>query len=242
MTAALIWDWQGGYLPVTPRTSYRFHIVNQGAFGFFHVWIEGHIMYVIEVDGVYVDPYPTMGINVAVGQRYSVMVYMDADPTRNFPIVAAMGQYTLLILLLIIDQTMFDHDAKNPNTTAWLVYNNSAPRPPANPVSQFPYFDDTNLNCIPSIPPSDYDRLVSIAVNFTVSNGLNLATINGVSYQAPQIPSLFTVLSSGLNAVNPSIYGNTTNTFVLNPLEMVWIVINNHDNGSHPCTIPYYNT
>ena len=57
-------------------------------------------MYVIEVDGVYVDPYRTMGISVAVGQRYSVIVYMDADPKRNFPIVAAMGHYTLQSLLL----------------------------------------------------------------------------------------------------------------------------------------------
>lgn len=48
-------------------------------------------MHVIEVDGVYVEPYATNGISIAVGQRYSVIVYMNADPPRNFPIVAAMG-------------------------------------------------------------------------------------------------------------------------------------------------------
>jgi len=49
----------------------RFHIVNIGAFAFFHFWIEEHLLTVIEVDGVYVDPYTTDGISLAVGQRVS---------------------------------------------------------------------------------------------------------------------------------------------------------------------------
>lgn len=135
---------------------------------------------------------------------------------------------------------MFDHPATNPNTTGWLVYNKHAPRPPAKLIQQFYDFDDTKLNCIPRIPPSNYNRLVTLAVDFATIDGLNLATINGVSYIAPPVPSLFTALSSGPNARDPSIYGNTTNTFVLDHLDMVWIVINNHDNGTHPCTISSY--
>ena len=75
------------------------------------MWIEGHNMTVIEVDGVYVKPYLTQGVDVAVGQRYSVLVMMNADPSINYPIVAAMDG--------------FRRPSPRPNTTAWLRYNRS---------------------------------------------------------------------------------------------------------------------
>src|SRR5215471_15732629 len=90
--AALIWDMQNGTQNVTPGETVRFHIVNTGAFAFFHVWIEEHNMTVIEVDGTDVEPYTTEGVDVAVGQRLSVLVTMNADPSRNYPIVGAMGE------------------------------------------------------------------------------------------------------------------------------------------------------
>lgn len=96
ITAALIWDTQNGTFCVTEGELVRFHIANIGAFGFFHIWIEGHNMTVIEVDGVDIKPYVTEGIDVAVGQRLSVLVAMDADPHCNYPIVAAMGNCNLL--------------------------------------------------------------------------------------------------------------------------------------------------
>jgi iron transport multicopper oxidase len=84
---------------VIPGSTVRFHIVNIGAFAFFHFWIEEHLLTVIEVDGVYVEPYTTDGISLAVGQRVSVLVEMNADPSRNYPIVAAMGDASPLIPL-----------------------------------------------------------------------------------------------------------------------------------------------
>jgi iron transport multicopper oxidase len=69
----------------------RFHVVNIGAFGFFHLWIEDHEMTVIEVDGIDVQPYKTKGIDLAVGQRLSVLVTMKTDKSKNYPIVGAMG-------------------------------------------------------------------------------------------------------------------------------------------------------
>lgn len=89
--AALIWDAQNRTQKVTSGETVRFHIANIGAFAYFHVWIEDHNMTVIEVDGIDVEPYITNGIDVAVGQRVSVLVTMNADPSRNYPIVGAMG-------------------------------------------------------------------------------------------------------------------------------------------------------
>ena len=92
ITAALIWDTQNGTQNVTEGETVRFHIVNVGAFAYFHVWIEEHNMTVIEVDGTDIEPYITQGIDVAAGQRVSVLVTMNADPSRNYPIVGAMGE------------------------------------------------------------------------------------------------------------------------------------------------------
>ena len=92
MLAALMWDMQNGTTNVKSGSTVRFRVVNIGAFGFFHLWIEDHLMTVIEVDGIDVEPYVTQGIDVAVGQRYSVLVTMTGDPSRNYPIVGAMGK------------------------------------------------------------------------------------------------------------------------------------------------------
>jgi iron transport multicopper oxidase len=82
---------QNGTTNVKPGTTTLFHVVNIGAFGFFHFWIEEHVMTVVEVDGIDVQPYKTYGINIAVGQRVSILVEMTGDPSHNYPIVGAMG-------------------------------------------------------------------------------------------------------------------------------------------------------
>jgi iron transport multicopper oxidase len=92
-----MWDTQNGTTTVTPGSTVRFRVVNVGAFGFFHLWIEDHLMTVIEVDGIDVEPFQTQGIDIAVGQRYSVLVTMRGDANRNYPIVGAMGEISFVL-------------------------------------------------------------------------------------------------------------------------------------------------
>ena len=49
------------------------------------------------------------------------------------------------------------------------------------------------------------------------------AFFNDVSYSAPKVPTLYTVLSTGFNATNPAIYGTHSNQFVLSKNEVVEI-------------------
>jgi iron transport multicopper oxidase len=192
-------------------------------------------MTVIEVDGVYVEAYETKGISLAVGQRVSVLITMDANPCFNYPIVAAMG-LSHRAMELKIDQSMFDSPSANPNATAWLVYNTYAPLPEPAIFSEFVNFDDTQLIPLEPLPAVMYDRLVTANVNFTDINGINFAIVNGNTYKPANVPTLFTALTTGPQATDPASYGNTTNTFVLEHLDMVWIAINNFDTGDHPCT------
>lgn len=131
---------------------------------------------------------------------------------------------------------MFDEPSLRPNATAWLVYDCDALLPEPGLVQEFVDFDDTDLVPLDALPPVPYDSLVTVNVNFTQYNGINYAVINNQTYEAASVPSLFTALTTGNKADDPATYGSTTNTFVLNHLDMVWIAINNFDSGNHPCT------
>jgi iron transport multicopper oxidase len=235
--AALIWNSQNGTEAVTPGSTVRFHIVNIGAFAFFHVWIEEHNMTVIEVDGVDVEPYETSGIDLAVGQRLSVLVTMDADKSQNYPIVGAMGSH--FESQLMADQSMFDSPSAEPNVTAWLVYNKCAPNPSAQLIQSFYEFNDTDLVPLVPLPVVPSDVFIPIVVNFTDIDGINMAIINNNTYVGPNVPAIYTALTTGTDADNPALYGNTTNSFVLNHLDMVYLAINNDDTGGHPCTFSH---
>jgi len=134
---------------------------------------------------------------------------------------------------------MFDSPSNSPNVTAWLIYDANAPKPEAQIVQAYYDWDDTDLVPLQAkgvVPPDQY---VTATVNFTDSpQDINYAIVNNVTYQPPTVPTLFTVLTSGAKAVEPAIYGNTTNPFVLKHLNMIYFVINNHDTGGHPCIFP----
>lgn len=50
----------------------------------------------------------------------------------------------------------------------------------------------------------------------------------------PKVPTLFTALTTGVNATQSEIYGVNSHVFVLNKDEIVDIVLNNLDPGKHP--------
>jgi iron transport multicopper oxidase len=132
---------------------------------------------------------------------------------------------------------MFDHDSLAPNVTSWLVYNSAAPKPQPQLIQAFYPWNDTDLVPVTPLPPVQYDTVFNITVNFTDINGINYAIINNNSYKSPDVPVIFTALTTGPNATNPAVYApGVTNTFVLNHLDMIWLAVNNEDTGGHPCT------
>src|SRR5579859_2505398 len=70
--AALINDSQNGTIKFEAGKTYRLRFVNMAAFAMFHVWIEGHDMRVVELDGVYTEEYTVQGIELTTAQRVSV--------------------------------------------------------------------------------------------------------------------------------------------------------------------------
>lgn len=83
-------------LSVEPGKTYLFRTINIGAFASQYLWIEGHKMQVVEVDGVYTEAAETDMIFIAAAQRVSFLVTTKNTTDANFPIVAAMDTVSSL--------------------------------------------------------------------------------------------------------------------------------------------------
>lgn len=126
----------------------------------------------------------------------------------------------------------------NYNVTGWLVYDDKKPRPDPQTVDSFDdlVFDDMKL-----VPYDEMERLPepdrTVQLDVMMDNlgdGANYAFFNNITYKAPKVPSLYTALSAGELATNPTVYGEYTHPFVLEKGEVVEIVLNNLDSGRHP--------
>jgi iron transport multicopper oxidase len=59
---------------------------------------------------------------------------------------------------------------------------------------------------------------------------------NNVTYQQPIVPTLLSALSApACIAMEPAIYGTSTNSFVLGYNKTIEIIVNNLDMSDHPC-------
>ena len=94
--SALMNDTQNLEIPVEPKKTYMFRIINMGAFAAHYFWFEGHSMRIVEVDGIYTDPAEADQIYITAAQRYSVLVTTHDDASSNFAIVGSMDQVSHL--------------------------------------------------------------------------------------------------------------------------------------------------
>ena len=75
-------------LPFEPGKTYRLWSIHMSAASVFDFWLEEHVMEVIKVDGVDVERYPIVSVQVAIGQRYSVLVKARNETDKNWRIHA----------------------------------------------------------------------------------------------------------------------------------------------------------
>lgn len=227
--AFLFNDTMNSNIAVQPGKSYLIRLVNIAAFVSQYFYIEGHTFKIVEIDGVYTEPVETDMVYLAAAQRYSILVTTKDTADKNYPIV------------IVADSDMLDTipaDLKL-NQTNWLEYDANAPHPQA----VMPVDDSTKLYPFDDMDLTPYDRMPllpepDLTINVTVSmeqlgDGSGYAFFNNISYVKPQVPTLYTALSSGKLATNPSIYGESTNPFVLEHNQVVDLILNNNDTGSH---------
>lgn len=217
-------------IPVKPNTTYLIRLINISAFVAQYFYIEGHNFTIVEIDGVYTDPTEADLLYIAVAQRYSILVTTKNQTDQNYGIVTLADS----VLLDVIPSHL------QLNSTNFLEYNSAAPHQAANitvdVASDLNPFDDFTLvphDRQPLLPDPDYEIDVAV-VMANLGNGDGYALFNNISYTAPKVPTLYSVMSSGNLSTNSEIYGDFTHPFVLDHLDVVQVVINNNDTGSHP--------
>ena len=229
--SAIINHGQNTVLKFEPGKTYRLRIISMTAIGLFNVYLDGHKFKVIEVDGVLVEPFETDVLHMSAAQRYSILVTALDSTDTNFKFHAKM------------DQNMLDSPCENPNASVPIIYSdggkdfeqeNGGSDYPSDPTS----FDQMEL--VPLVPAVNVpaDRTIVYDVDFVqYADAFNHGTFNRTIFQLPPVPPIFTAMTMGEQASDPSVYGPRTLASVLKHLEMVQIVINNLDAGHHPCII-----
>jgi hypothetical protein len=53
------------------------------------------------------------------------------------------------------------------------------------------------------------------------------AFFNNITYTAPKVPTLYSVMTTGEDAVNAAVYGEFSHSFVLEHQQVIEIVVNN---------------
>jgi iron transport multicopper oxidase len=219
-------SWTDAIYRFHPGKTYRLRFVSMSALGMFNVWIDDHRMTIIEVDGVFVQPYKVDSLPIAAGQRYSVLVTAKRSAEHNYKLHANF------------DPKMFA--TKKPNKMAafaTIMYDESAEQrewvshgDPDNSK-----FDDSKLIPLESLHSQRAD--ISIDMNADFSNdehGINRGHFNDISFHNPEEPTLLTVSRShepmSLGQYEPQ----KTNAHILGYNQMVQVVIRNFDSGEHP--------
>ncbi|KAK4070134.1 CAZyme family AA1 [Trichoderma aggressivum f. europaeum] len=224
--AALMNETQNLTVPVEPNTTYMFRVINIGAFAGQYLWIEGHTMRIVEVDGIYTEAAEADMVYISAAQRVSFLLTTKNDTSANFPIVSSM------------DTTLFDTlpDDLNYNVTGWLTYDSQATLPEPALVDELNPFDDMTLvpyDKMELLPEPDQVVELDVIMD-NLRDGKNYAFFNNITYTKPKVPSLYTAMSTGDLADNAAVYGEFTHPFVLKKGEIVQIVVNNLDSGRHP--------
>ncbi|KAJ5939331.1 hypothetical protein N7466_002465 [Penicillium verhagenii] len=217
-------------LPVTAGKTYLIRLINISAFVAQYFYIQDHTFKIVEIDGVYTEPTEASTLYIAVAQRYSILVTMKNSTDQNYPIVTLADSQ-------LLDTIPSDLKLNNTN---WLEYNSSAAHPQADitvsSVTELDPYDDFTLvpyDKMALLP--DPDMTIDVTVTMQdLDNGADYAFFNNISYTKPKVPTLYTVLSAGDLATNSLVYGEYTHPMILEHNQVVEIIVNNGDTGSHP--------
>lgn len=181
--------YKGG--PMSPLTvieveqgkRYRFRIIGASGDPWFNFTIDGHMMTVIETDGVETEPLVVDSLSVLAGQRYSVVV------TAN----QTLGNYWIRALSNHPNQT-FDGG----QSSAILRYSGAPEQEPT--TEHGPYvlpFRESDVHPLiaPGAPGIPEPGKADVNINLVPGNEDYHFTINGVSYVEPPLPVLLQILA-----------------------------------------------
>ncbi|KAJ3212788.1 hypothetical protein HDU83_009163 [Entophlyctis luteolus] len=218
--------------------SYKVRVVSMAALVTYDMYLEGHDMYVVEVDGV--DVQPSLQSSFSIGPAQRVSFLFKARSAGN-------GTDVNYNFHAVMESSMFENAPENLvyDVTMPFIYNTSASAQmfPADNTT-VPDFDDI-MDELSLVPVFELAALENPAtansfhwdVSFQVfTDGVNHGSFNNTPFVYPKVPSLYSALSVGSAYINnPAVYGANANAMVVENLgDVLEIIIANGDSGKHP--------
>lgn len=250
-------------LPFVPGKTYRLRIINMSALSAFFFWIDGHSMRLIEVDGVrhliclykLSEDWHTFDVCRQISSKVqpiwspSLLLSDIRCLSRRATIRQQIGPFTptwTQVCLIksrltyksvckshCLHLSVFYWGIRYADITSSITYNLSAPITNLGFINQ--YHDIADFSLVPVVKEAQpvVTRTIELEVLFaTMDDGTNRAMFNEITYNSPLVPAVFSALSLGSNATVPQAYGPSS--FVLDPFDVVDLVIKNGDVGKHP--------
>lgn len=180
-------------------------------------------------------------LNVAVAQRYSILVQARNDTSSNwaihtnmdttmFDVVPPTLQTSVCLSLVYLYSLL---RCTRSDTTSSITYAAGKTITDLSPVQSYSMINDTALVPLVVVPQPEASDTVGLEIVFqTMNDGTNHATLDGYVYNSPIVPAIISALTLGDNATVQEAYGPYS--VLLNHLDVVDIVVNNSDTGTHP--------
>ncbi|CAM1508917.1 Fc.00g026560.m01.CDS01 [Cosmosporella sp. VM-42] len=131
------------------------------------------------------------------------------------------------------EQTLFDRlpPELNYNSTGWLTYDESRPKPETAIVEAYNAYHDMELfpyDEMKLLPAPD--RVVQLEVmRDNIRDGASYGSLKKIAYTTSKVPTLHKALPPGDPGMNWTIYGEYSHPFVLKKGEVVQLVVDSFD-------------
>ncbi|CAD6564626.1 MAG: ferroxidase fet3 [Tremellales sp. Tagirdzhanova-0007] len=212
-------------IPFEAGKSYKIRVINMSALAMFWLAIDQHDLFIIETDGVEVEPYAIDILTIAVAQRYSILVQAKNETSTNYA------------MTIMQDTAMYDTvpDTLVINNTVQIVYAEGNSAATEIMYDSIPVLNDTEF--VPvlqrAMAPADIEYRLDVWFD-TYDDGMNRASLNNITFQQPPTASIFTALTMGNNSFLSNVYGGQTNAFAYPHMANIQLTVYNWDSGFHP--------
>ncbi|KAI8323093.1 hypothetical protein GQ54DRAFT_296931 [Martensiomyces pterosporus] len=207
-----------------PGNTYRIRLIAMLSMPLFEFSIDDHDLQVIEVDSINTKPKTVKVVQLAAGQRVSVLVKAKDSAELNYNFHVNM---------------LADFLPKIPGTfpsmfNGTVVYSPSAPLFNATSIPSEP-FDDLSIETLEDHPLLEPDRSIFLYTPIGITAQFSAhESFNYIAYEAPKVPTMFSALTTGGMSLNPITYGPQTNAQVLKYQEVVEVIVWNTQFSPHP--------
>ncbi|KAL6929641.1 hypothetical protein ACO0SA_001045 [Hanseniaspora valbyensis] len=234
-------DSVNGTIPLEFDSRHLLRFINIGGFVSQFIYSPRIKFTVVEVDGVYVEPFETNLFEIGTGQRISVLVdtYTEGEFKKiNHPYYGKQFPIYQVVVKSMLD--VIPEGLELVKKHVFLYPGQELPSKVLDPEETLDsddlVFDDFNIVPLGKIEAfGKPDRQIELAVKMeNLGDGVNYAFFNNITYTVPKIPTLYSVYSAPKELLfDERIYGDNINAYVLKKNDVVEIVLNNDDDNKH---------